>query len=204
MDQNTNQIENNSFKKILNAKTIFVILGLVVAAEFVWASRTLFNSSTQVVPEQQKVSAPVAAISLTTNVTSVKVGDKFTISINLSSNKKTDGTDLVIFYDPKVLSLDIPSGKNPLILGSIYKDYPLNALDARNGKITVSGITDQKGGTLANGIFGSLEFTAKQVGKTTISLDFTPGKTTDSNVIENPTGKDILGSVNNLEINILP
>ncbi len=202
MDQNINQPENNSFKKILNAKTIFVVLGIVVVAELVWAGMTLFKSSTQVVPQQQRASVSSAAISLTTNVTSVKVGDKFTVSINMSSNRKTDGTDLVILYDAKVLSVDTISGKNPLILGSIYKDYPLNALDAQNSRVTVSGITDQKDGVSANGLFGSLVFTAKSAGQTKISLDFTLGKTTDSNVIESATGKDILGSVGNLELTI--
>ena len=44
----------------------------------------------------------------------------------------------------------------------------------------------------------------KAPGKAKIAFDFTPGSTTDSNVIETKTAQDILGSVTDLEVNITP
>lgn len=197
--------QTNFLKNFLTKKTVFAIFAVAIVAEIAWATFTLFNPSANILTQNQStVSKPTAAITLTADKSRVRVGEKFTVYANLSSNKKTDGTDLVIFYDPKVLSVDTVQGKGPVAFGTIYKDYPSNSSDAQNGKIMASGITDQKNGVSTNGLFGSLVFTAKSAGQTKISLDFTLGKTTDSNVIETVSGKDILDSVGNLDINVLP
>lgn len=187
-------------QNFLNKRNLFIVLGVVIAAEIIWAGWSFFKpiSSVPQVAEQQAatVQPKPTTVTLTSDKTTLKVGESVTVAINLSSDKKTDGADLIITYDPKLLSV------KPVIVGTIYSDYPQNVVDDSLGRITVSGITGQRGGVLANGLFGSVEFSAKAPGVAKISLDFTSGATGDSNVTQSGTGKDILEKVNSLELKI--
>lgn len=170
-------------------------LGLIVAAEIIWAGLTLLKPpppSTRV----SEVLPKITTVSLQAPKTNLQVGEKVTVNINLSSSSRVDGADLLINYDPKILSAQ------PVVAGVIFRDFPVSKVDEKLGRITVSGITDTSGGVLADGLFGSVDFVTKAEGKAGISLEFSPGQTTDSNVIETGTGKDILEKVNNLELTI--
>lgn len=192
----------------MNKKIIFIILGAVIVGELIWAGWTLSKEWTQskiapapspvIRPQRTKVVKPTT-ISLVADKNQLKKGEKLTVAINLSSEVATDGTDLIILYDPKLLSVN---AQTPVTLGSLYDDFPLNKVDSESGRITISGISNKSGGTVANGLFGTVIFTAKKAGVAKISLDFTAGSTVDSNVIETDSGKDVLEKVNNLEVNI--
>lgn len=197
---------DNLKEKIFKKQTIFLLLGLVIIAEIFWASWFLLTPSpAQTNLINQTVFKKPTTITLTTPQTEVKVGDKFSVSINISSDKKTDGADLIINYDSSALIVEASgSAQPPVSLGSLYSDYPINTLNSEMGKITVSGISSIESGILADGLFGSITFTAKKVGPTSISLDFTKGSTVDTNVTGTQEAADILESVNKLEINILP
>lgn len=190
-------------QKLLTRKNIFIVLGVVIAAEVLWASWALLRPSP---PPSTATTAPVVklkptTVTLASEKTSLKKGEKMTVSINISSNKKTDGTDLVLTYDPKLLSVEtVGSTKQPVIAGTIYNDYPLNSVDQLTGRITVSGITDDPGGALAEGLFGSVVFVGKGAGVAKISLDYSPSSTADSNVTESGTGKDVLEKAEGLEV----
>ena len=192
---------------ILQRRNIFIALGAVIILEIIWAGFTLFKPATINVATQSSVVPTVkqqlSEISLQTPKNQIKVGEKFTVSINISSSKKSDGADLIIKYDPQLLSVETTGlNKIPVIVGTIYSDYPSNNLDEKVGRITVSGITEQRNGVSTNGLFGSLVFRSKAKGRSKVTLDFTPGSTVDSNIIESGTGKDVLEKVNNLEVNI--
>lgn len=193
--------------KYLTRRNIFIVLGVVVLLEVLWALRILIRPTP---PPPSPTTAPVVKLKPTTitleaSKNDIRVGEKITVSVNISSDKKTDGTDLLITYDPKLLSVEkIGQTGQPVIVGTIYNDYPLNGLDAKAGRITVSGITDTSGGVLTDGLFGSVVFVAKNPGPAKISLEFSPGSTADSNVTESGSGKDVLEKVEGLEINILP
>lgn len=194
---------SNMSHKLLTKKNVFIVLGMVIVLEVVWALWSLMGHSVTNPPSPATVKTLTqvkpTTVSLEANKTTLKVGEQVTVSIKLSSNKKTDGTDLIITYDPKILSVQTVANQ-PVRVGTIYSDYPSNVLDDKLGKVTVSGITSQPGGVLADGPFGTITFVAKSVGQSKISLDFTAGKTTDSNVIEVGTGKDVLEKVQNLEV----
>lgn len=186
---------------MLTKRNLFIILGVIIALEVAWAGWTLFKgtSPTPGISKQQAFVSPKSAeVTLTSDRTSLKVGEKATVSINLSSDIYTDGADLIVTYDPKLLSA------KPAILGTLYSDYPQNALEDELGRISISGITGQRRGVLANGLFGTIEFSAKAKGVAKVVVDFTPGATGDSNITESGTGKDILEKVSSLELEILP
>ncbi|MBI2018621.1 hypothetical protein HYS96_02835 [Candidatus Daviesbacteria bacterium] len=190
----------NKWLGLINKKNILILLGAVIVVEVLWAGWTLYQTNRQIVQTVPPVATKPqpTQIELRTDKTSVKVGEKFTVSINMLSDKSTDGADLIINYDPKLLLAE------PLTLGTLYNEYPKNTIDARAGKITVSGISTATDGIKPNGLFGSMVFTAKGQGQSSISLEFTPGSTVDTNIIEQGTGKDILEKVKNVEVTISP
>lgn len=186
--------------KQIPKKYLLILVAAVLLAELFWAYKSLGPNYLQ---ESVSISAGSnmasgAAISLSTPKTTIKVGEEMVVSVNISSQELTDGTDLIIVYNPEILS------GQPVKPGTIYNDFPLNTVDQEAGKITVSGITSATGGVLANGLFGTIVFQAKKAGSAEVSLEYVPGSTTDSNVIESKTAKDLLTEVKNLEVNIIP
>lgn len=193
--------------KLLTRKNIFIVLGVIIALEVIWAISTLSNS--QSIPATLDSSPPASeaqvaktTISLQSDKTSYKTGEKVTVSIILSSTKLSDGADLIINFDPDKLSVENAPGGVPVVFGVLYSEYPSNVLNAKEGRISVSGISTTEGGVLANGLFGVITFRAKSEGLANISLEFTPGSTADSNVTQSGTGKDVLEEVNGVEVNI--
>jgi len=184
-------------------KILFIIFGVIILAEIAWAGYTFWKKPTQLTPTPAAVQKPTQ-IELQTDNQEVKVNQRFSVYINISSDQRTDGVDLIINYNPKLLLVELLEEGIPVDLGTIYNDYPLNLIDERMGKITVSGISTAADGTIPNGLFGSISFKATSVGQAAITLDFAPGSTVDTNVIEKGSGQDILENVKNLNITITP
>lgn len=199
-----NQIPVNA-KKFSAEKIIVIVFLVVILTELVWAGYTFFNNRStpkQVInTKKTEIVKKVTSISIVPQKIEVKKGDKFTVSIIINSDVYSDGTDLSLFYDPKFVSIE--NEKIPLQVANIYNNYPQNKVDSQKGIVTVSGITDKKGGVLTNGLFGTIEFIAKNPGVSKISIDFAPGSTTDSNIINSLTGVDALEEAENAEVNIL-
>lgn len=187
--------------KFLTRKNIFIILGVVIAVELIWALWFLVKGA-QLQPAPAvittQVPLPQTSIILSSAKAEYKLGEQIVVDVNISSAKQVDGVDLIITYDPKVLSAQ------PAILSTMFSDYPQNKVDSNLGKVSISGITTQTGGVIPEGNFGSISFVAKTAGITKIAFDFTAGQTGDTNVSQTGTGADILQKVNQLEINILP
>lgn len=198
-------MEGNLFNKIIQHKALFVVLGLVILAELVWAGWIVFKPTKPEVttrPPDAVTMAKPTSVSLTAAQSSIKIGEKLTVSINISSGDKlTDGTDIVLNFDPNLLSVATLSA-GPVNPGPLYNEYPFNKLE--EGNITVSGIAPASKGVVANGLFGTVEFTAKKAGLAKLNLLYTKDSTNDTNVIETGSGRDILEKVENLEIKILP
>lgn len=190
-------------KKNLTRKVLFIVLGVVVLAEVIWVGSMLIKPTPTIPPRAPQLAEiepeKETVISLTTTASNLKVGENIDVAIDLSSSKKSNASDLIINFDPKKLTVQNPS--SPVVKGSIYGSYPINKIDIKLGKITVSGISEGVA-VMADGLFGVVSFKAKAAGLTTISVEFIPGSTTDTNVIESETGEDILEKVQNLELNI--
>lgn len=173
--------------------------GVIILAEIIWAGSVFLGGQSQSVKvTQEAVQDKGTEIELKTDQSSVKVGDQFSVSINISSTQETDGADLIINYNPKLLSA------SPATLTSLYNDYPVNKIDTTEGKITVSGISTDEIGIVPNGAFGTIVFKALSSGQAAITLEFAPTSTVDTNIIEKGTGRDILENVKNLNVTIIP
>lgn len=207
------QAPPSKFKKVY---ILYALALLIIIGELVWAYTSLYKKS--IIPEQlyknvnttaevdleSQESSLSGSIKVKSPRASLKVGEKMTVTVYVDSGgKSTDGTDLIINYDPKLLSIDtIGPDKKAMAISDIYNEYPSNSIDDKKGIIAVSGIANDSNGMVVNGILGSIIFTAKSAGKSTISVEFTPNIVSESNIIETKTGKDLLGQVQNLEVEI--
>lgn len=187
---------------------IVIIIGLIILIQGIWAYQTVTTLSTtsekpQVVTSsnQNKISN---IVSLVTAKNEFKVGEKIPVTINVESNKKTAGMDIILKYDPNLLAIVVTISKTPVAVGTIYEEYPVNNVDQKLGLVTVSGITNEVTGVIPQGIFGTIIFQAKAAGNAKIFLEFAKGNTNDTNLIENQTAKDILEEVRNLDLKITP
>lgn len=196
----------------MNKKIVFIIIGVALVAEIIWAAVSLIKPNSKVSNKQVATTAsqkansePYATISLK-GPASVSVNQEFRVDIILDSSSKTDGADLIIKYDPKqlVLQPSLVGGKQVAVsTGNLYQDYPVNTYDLASGMVSVSGVASlNKQAPSGTHNFGKVTFKAISSGTSVISLEYTTNATTDSNVIESESGKDILRSVNNLTIKI--
>lgn len=192
-----------------NIKPIYIVIlvVIIIAIEAVWAYQTIFKTS-KTTPSpaatlfQQATTSNI--ISLTSPKPQFKIGEVIPVGINIESNKLTIGADLIIHYDPNLLSLTAASLKAPVTVGGIYDEYPLNQVDEKSGVIAVSGISSKTGGVTPKGLFGTILFQAKAAGSAKVFLEFTKDRTNDTNLIEGKTSTDVLEGVNNLDLKIIP
>lgn len=205
--QNENLPKGVNFipKNLLGGLPKFILIALVViiGGEVIWGiwylTRPLPQTPKQKTEKSLLVEAnPKASLSLSASQTSAKIGDNVGVVIKLDSgNRKLDGVDLVIKYDPKVLSLSTDS----FIKGPIFPEYTGQNIDQTKGVFSISSLTNnQQGKENKDGVLGSLTFKAIGKGSSLVSIDYEPNKTTDSNVIDSSLSKDILDKVTNISI----
>lgn len=142
--------------------------------------------------------AYAATLSVAPSTGQMNKGCDVTVTVELdTAGAQTDGTDVILTYDPAVLSIaqtDITNGK-------IYADYPGNSVDSATGKISVSGIASVSEAYTGKGTFATLKFKVAPTAaasSTGLKFDFNPANktnTTDSNVVERGTIADVLSSV---------
>ncbi len=184
-------------------KVLFIVIGLLIVGEIAWAAYTLTRPLPSApegatVSKQTVAASPIASASLFfQGPASATVGATIKVDVMLDSSEPTDGTDALIKYDPTVLSAQTPT------TGSIYQEYPAKSVDAQKGIIALSGLTSQSAtGFAGKGVLGTLTFKTLKAGQTTISIDYTQGATTESNVIGSTMSKDILTGTEPLIITI--
>lgn len=193
-------------------KIVFIVLSLVIVAELIWGAwyilRPLPGQNIATLTKNPAAlftpAKPTAQINLESSKKDLKVGDSLIVDILVNTGgSATEGTDISIKYDPKRLSL---SGTPDVIFtkGSLFPEYLGQSVDNKLGIFKISGISNltSKNTSPGQGKFGSLNFKSIAAGKTTISVDFLPAKTTDSNVIDAKLSQDILDKVTNLEVMI--
>lgn len=195
--------------KKFNLKIIFIILGVVIAIELIFGIRTLLQSNTSA-PKQTanqtqsqttgQKSVIEGKISLESDKKEYKVGDSILVTIKIdTAGQTTDGTDAVLMYDPQILGTEDLS----ITKGTVYPDYPVAKVDTETKTIRISGITSlHSEGFSGAGVLATIKFQAKKVGKTTLSFEFSPGATNDTNIVSSKTGDDLLKEASKLSLTI--
>lgn len=208
MDNKLNSVDKNTAitepaqnifvqsKKWQIFKIVFLLLVFIVAAEIIWAARTLFTPVSKIqVNEIEPLSA--ARIILDSDKYEFQKGDTVGVKVKIATGgRQVDSIDLVLHFDPKILEAKTEAAFSK---GQIFKDYPFVDIAKENGIIRVSALTPpNQNGFIGIGYFGTLNFKAVGTGQSMVSIEFKKGATVDSNVIETGTTKDILENVYDL------
>lgn len=142
--------------------------------------------------------SPMAKLSLVPSTGELRNTCEYNINIELDTDGgDTDGADVILFFDSSKLSV------SSILGGSIYSQYFQNINNAA-GSMSVSGLTALPPAPPFNGsgVFATIKFAVKSTASTSAQVNFdfdsaNPQKTTDSNVVERATTKDLLTSVTN-------
>lgn len=181
-----------------SVRVVYPLLALIILIEVYFGLKTLLSP----LPAVEKL-APISqgVVALTTDQPSYLVGDQIPVTIKLSTGGYNSvGADLVLKYDPNFLEA---KETDFFEQGETYQDYPGTSLDKKNGMIFISGIVlSDRGGFNGTGIFGRLKFVAKKQGLTLVKVEFQADSTTDSNIIDTVSAKDVLAQAIDVEINI--
>ncbi|OGE14383.1 hypothetical protein A3F00_05180 [Candidatus Daviesbacteria bacterium RIFCSPHIGHO2_12_FULL_37_11] len=215
MDQTPNILINPEtaipigIKKRFNLKYLFIILGAVVLIEIiigVWVFLQK-NSSAGTAPgklaENQVSTQPGdksvnAKLSLSSVKNEFKVGEVIPVTISIDTDSQVvDGVDVVLNFDPAALEASSAS----ITTGTIFPEYPVAKVE--KGIVRITAITSLAGvGYSGSGIFATINFKAKQKGQAKVTVDFTKGSTTDTNIVGTEFPDDMLSEVKDLEVNI--
>jgi hypothetical protein len=187
----------NIIKWFKGPKIIFLVLALVVLVEVIFAARSLKQNPP---PPAPKVAKAISGgkIILASPKKEYSVGESVPVSIRVSTGgHPTDGTDVVLSFDSKVLS----ATSSAIITGKIYPDYPVARVEGDT--IRISGISSVNGeGFNGSGVFATINFKAKAAGRAGLVISFKPGSTTDSNIVESKSAKDDLEGVTNIDLTV--
>lgn len=195
---NQNTAQNTTPKRFpFGPKIIFVILGAVLLIEVLYAISVLSSPSA---PPSEPAPAKQVSISLSSPLSEFVVKDVVPVEVRLDTGSHdTEGTDLVLKFDPKILE----ATAGAVVRGTVYPEYPQVRIDNKAGSIQISGISGLQGKSFrGQGVFANINFRAKAKGEVDLTVNFTRGKTDDSNVVEALSGNDILESVTDLTLTV--
>lgn len=200
--------------KGFNFRMLLIILGVIVLMEVIWAVWTLAkNQNKSAPPISYSSPAPIvtqtktssALLALQTASLDVFVDQDIPVDIALDTDKASvDGVDVIISFDPamlKVMPQTVNGKQVPVKVGTQFSDYPQNALE--KGKITLSAISTSVPFS-GKGILGTVTFKALKIGAAQIKIEYIPNSTTDSNIAQTGSAKDILSKVLDLTLQINP
>lgn len=195
-----NQQQPEKARKFFSVpKIIFAIFALIILVELIYTIRTLSLPLPTLSVLKNNTQKAVAKISLTASKSNFNVSDIIPVSVIIDSGShQISGADLIVQYDPKVLEVT-PAD---LIKGKIFDQYPLAAVDASKGIVSISGVSSPKSNFNGTGQFALINLKAKTKGKTSLTVNFKKGSTISSNLAEIATATNVLEQVDNLELNI--
>jgi len=183
----------------------FLILILFLLVSFFLS--LVFLTTKRQPPKITKFSSPT--LSLTPNKGTFKSGKNFTVEIIVDSKSyQSSAVGARLNFPPEFLEV------LEIVPGNIFGLYPAKKFDNKIGKINISGLSWNvslgKPGIPFSGkaTFAKIKFLVKPVVKKTIAsvnfyfLNF--GNTTDSNIMEAKTAKDVLGKVKNCQFTLIP
>lgn len=185
-----NQKSSGSLVKIL-PKLLFLIIALVIVFEIYLGVKSLNAPKPKRVAIQPMTDGK---ITLTTPKSEYRVGERIPLSIRVfTGGNYVSGVDLVLKYDNKLIQA---SGSGIVASTGMFDEYPLKQVDDKLGSIQLSGIVNSKSkGFNGGGVFANINLVARSKGSAKFTVDFKPGLTNESNIVDSRTGQDILSKV---------
>lgn len=162
---------------------------LIIGAALILSSCNVLPSRKRPMPPPTKAPEPTirARGSLTLlGPREVQVGREFLINVDLETEALVDGVDVVLQFDPKILEAKAASPS------ALFPTYPFIKFDNQNGRAEVSATTKINQPFKGEGSLVTVSFVLKTPGETSIILLAEEENTTDSNIAEHQTGRDLL------------
>ncbi|MBI2022012.1 hypothetical protein HYS93_04020 [Candidatus Daviesbacteria bacterium] len=185
----------------LTPKVIFVLLGLIILIEVVYGFKTL--TSPRLGGRSALSLDPISSARLVLNSDEkvYKVGSVIPVEVRLSTAGHTIiASDVEIKYDPSILEA---TGSAFFNQGDVFDEFPNIEVDQQQGIVRFSALSiNNLSGFNGTGELATLNLRSKKEGQTSLTVNFTPSSTIDSNVIEANTINDVLGQVFNLDLTI--
>lgn len=140
-----------------------------------------------------------STLSVSPSSQSLKVGDTFTVNINLDTQgKMIDGVDIrYLNYNPNIIQIQdsgIEAGVQ-IAPGNLMPLTLVNKVDESLGRVTFSQVVAGGSKYTGSGVLATITFKAVAPGNTDLTFDYSPNSTTDSNIASG--GLDVLSLVVN-------
>lgn len=182
--------------RFITAKNIFIVLGVLIFLELVWTVWQLTRSLPPV-PPPAVVEEPKAKLKLLADKQTVVVGEKVMVDIILdTAGHLTDGADVILTFDPTLVSVP-----QPVKTGVLYQSYPAKAVESN--RVVISGVSGIDAEFRGTGVFATVTFEAKKAGQVNLEIEYQQNSTADSNITESGTTKDLLEKIEGVTINII-
>jgi hypothetical protein len=197
----------SSIKKLFKPKVIFSALALVVIVELFLAYQS-FNQPKDLQNKTALLGSQIkpyeiedlveGKIKLSAEKKEFKLNENVPVSILVSTGgHPTDGTDVILTYDRNILE----ASPAAVINGNTYQEFPIKDVDNQKGIIRISGLSViSKEEFSGLGILATINFKAKKVGTASVKVSFIKDETADSNIIESRYARDILSSVEGVDL----
>lgn len=195
-------------KKLVNIGIYLAVIVLVLGGAGVWfkviKDRGFFPPGIDTnLPFAAKVNTNPKII-LSIPKKEFEVGETIPVTIKIdTAQSNTIAADVILNYDPKMVSTITPLISQNFRKGDIYSDYPSISNNPSTGIFQASAINSLGGqGFKGEGDFGVLNLKANAPGTATIKVDFQKGAKGDSNLLGEADSVDILEMVEDLTITI--
>lgn len=179
-------------KKLIYLLVILIVLEIILGTIYLKKKPSLKTSTA---PAEKTSGAKLYFSPLSQKL---KVNETAQIKILINTNgRMLTGADSVIKYDPETIEII----GDPLP-GKIFPAYPINKVKIEKGIIKITGTITSPDQPIFSGIgeFAVLTIKALKAKETSLTFEFSPEKSNESNLAEKETSKDILSEVSNLKI----
>lgn len=184
------------------AKVVYGTISVIILFQLIWGIRTIIDSRYTANAAPQIQNASFGSVTLDSQMKQANVGAIVPVNIRISTGGHgTDSTDLIIKFNPNVLEA---SASSFFLTGNTYRDYILSQVDNKIGEIHLIGATPPNTeGFVGVGSFGTINFIAKALGDSPITVAINKGSTADSNMVDTLSGNNILEQANNTNIQVV-
>ena len=132
------------------------------------------------------------SMTLSPSTGSYRVNQTITVAVQADSGGLLlDSADSVIEYNPAILKV------TSLVTGTLFPSVLVHANDPVKGEINITGISNSGSPLAISGTLATIQFLVIGSGVTNVTLDFNQNSDAHSEMVQNGTGVQVLGTVNN-------
>lgn len=162
-----------------------------VVGDYGRSDTSLNQTSTKQLSIRQTSSNSSGTMTLSPSSGSYRVNQTITIAVQANSNGLLlDSADAVIKYNPGILKV------TSLTTGTLFSSILVHANDPVKGEINISGVSNSGSPQAISGTLATIQFQVIGSGVTSVIFDFNQNSDAHSEMVQDGTGAQVLGTVN--------